>query len=97
MDRHPLRRYSVLAGVVGLAVAVAVQLGIPESEAGEWQKLALQALDIAVVAGIITRGGEEKATPLADPRDDAGRPLRPRDAGSAQADPTPGGDGRKAG
>jgi hypothetical protein len=92
-DRHPLRRYSVLAGVVGLAVAVAVQLGIGEGEAAEWQKLALQALDIAVVAGIITRGGEEKATPLADPRDDAGRPLRVKGSGGPQADPTPGGNG----
>jgi len=97
-DRHPLRRHAVVAGIVGLGVAIAVQLGVPESEASEWQQLALQAVNLLGVAGVITRGGEGDATPLADPRDEKGRRLAPASGSTPPPDRAHGetGDGRKA-
>lgn len=64
---RPFRAVEILAALLGLAVAFGVDL-----DAGQ-QTALLGLVGTVIGAGEVA---QTKATPLADPRDETGRPLR---------------------
>ena len=72
--REPLTKEAVVAG----AIAVVVQLLLLVGVSDEWAKWAGSALTLAAMAWVVWKV-RPQVTPVADPRDDQGRPLTPAD------------------
>lgn len=74
LTRHPWASRSVLMSAVASTAGALVALGIAQDVVETWQSAAGTVIAIAAVLGIV-RNGETKTTPVADPRDEEGRPL----------------------
>lgn len=75
-SRHPWHSRAFLLTLVTAAASVLIALGLDAGTVEHWQATALGIVTLAVNAGIV-HTGEAKTTPLADPRDNAGRRLTP--------------------
>lgn len=73
MNREPLLTKASWVALVTAVIAVAVAFGLPLSDEQQKALIALAGVLAPVAAAVWARG---QVTPVADPRDDDGQPLR---------------------
>lgn len=77
---EPLRDRAAVLAVIGAVATIAVQLGLDQTQVDVAVEIAVQVVEVAVLLGLLAATARSKVTPVADPRDNDGRPLRPNDA-----------------
>lgn len=73
MEREPLLTKASWVALVTAVIAVAVAFGLPLSDEQQKALIALAGVLAPVAAAVWARG---QVTPVADPRDEDGNPLR---------------------
>jgi len=73
MEREPLLTKASWVALVTAVIAVAVAFGLPLTDEQQKALIALAGVLAPVAAAVWARG---QVTPVADPRDDDGQPLR---------------------
>lgn len=74
MKREPLLAINVTVGIIEAGIALALPFGL---RLNAEQTGAVMALVIAIGTIVATVLARSRVTPVSDPRDAAGRPLRP--------------------
>ncbi len=75
---EPVRLGALIIGVIGAALALLVAFGVDLSADQQTAILGFAAAVIAMASAIgVGEWVRNRVTPVADPKDDEGRPLRP--------------------